>query len=105
MYDFSFSRLLSNVNKYYFRHAKLLLFRGLRNVTFEEMVEKLKKDLEARGEKFDETMLKIDEKKATFTLKRKKKQTKQFVRRKSADYLRKYDYRKLNFEIKKLQKK
>jgi hypothetical protein len=82
-----------------------MLFKGLTNLSHGERIEELKKYLSARGEAYNEDMLNEFEKNPKFTLKKMKKETKKCVRRKSADYLRKYDYRKLNFEIKKLQKK
>jgi hypothetical protein len=82
----------------------MYLFRELSNLSLEERT-RLKKEREERGEVYYENEFMNDEDKPAFGLKKKKKVTRQFVRRKSADYLRKYDYRKLLFEKKKAMKK
>jgi len=103
-FDFSFSRMLSNINQFYYKYAKVYLFRELSNLSFEERM-RIKKEMEQRGEKYDNNKMMNDEENPAFKLKRPKKVTREFVRRKSADYLRKYDYRKLLNEKKKAMKK
>jgi len=103
-FDFAFSRMLSNIKLFHFKYAKVYLFRGLINLSLEQRA-KIREEMKQRGEVYDEDEMMNDEKNPAFKLKRPKKVTKQFVRRKSADYLRKYDYRKLLNEKKKAMKK
>lgn len=103
-FEFVFTRLLSDVKKLHFDHASALGFRGIKSESIYTLIENEKKRLKERGEKFDINNIKIFEDKIEFRPNETKKEPTHVKRRKSVDVLKKFDYRKLDFEIKQMKK-
>lgn len=103
-FEFVFTRLISDVKKLHFDHAACLGFRGIKSEDMYTLIEKEKLKLREKGESYDAKRIKIFEDKIEFTPNVVEKDVKRVKRRKSADVLKKYDYRKLDFEIKQMKK-
>lgn len=103
-FDFIFSRLLKDVRKCSYADYAIMGFRGIRDESIYEIIEKERAKAFARGEPFDIKQVKIIEGKIIFNPIKKKNEERKVKRRRSADLLRKFDYRKLDFEIKQMKK-
>lgn len=88
----------------FFKYANLFEFSNLLLEDRQTYIEKKRKEAEERGEKFDEKALDKKPKRIAFKLETGNVTTHEYLQRKPADYLRKYDYRKLAMEIKQAKK-
>ena len=100
-FDFLYPRLLSSLNDAKFRCAKVFSFRNILPESRNELIERLRAEALKKGEKFEEKNIKFDrEGRAKFEVNSGGQMKMVFTRRKSADCLKLYDYRKLAFELK-----
>lgn len=104
-YDFWFTKLITNPDDHFFKYAEVFGFSGLLSETREDFLARKKKEMEDKGEKFDPKMVVVKKGQNAIVIRTKEKVLKEYIKRKPADYLRKYDYRKLAFELKAAQKK
>lgn len=88
----------------FFKYARLFEFSGLLTEDRNTLVARKKKEAEERGEKFDEKTLDKRPRQVVFGMEEDQKNVHEYLTRKPADYLRKYDYRKLAFELKQAKK-
>jgi hypothetical protein len=96
--------MLGSKDHCYFKYARLFEFSGLLAENRTTLIFRLKKEAEELGKKFDETMLDQRPKRVQFGAEEQTKNVHDYLTRKPADYLRKYDYRKLAFELKQSKK-
>ena len=106
-YDFVYSHLFSDTKLFYFKNTGVFRFRGIMNVSLYDYIENLRQIAFENGEDFDENNLRYNDDKAEFNYSNVeiKKDKKEVKRRKSGDFLKKYDYRKLAGEIKRAKEK
>lgn len=88
----------------FFKYARLFEFSGLLMEDRATLVARKKREAEERGEKFDEKTIDRRPKRVEFGMEEDLKNVHEYLTRKPADYLRKYDYRKLAFELKQNKK-
>ena len=104
-YNFKFSKLLSDPTNHFFKYAEQFQFSGILNESREKYIERKKYEFDQRGEIFDPSMVLMKPGKPILDLNVDTKKKRLFKRREVADYLRKYDYRKLAYEQKNAGKK